>query len=66
MSDTADDQELRAERLLNKSKTHGLRERMRDFLDSHEETDDLESLRRRVSGGEDLSDIVVEDRDERV
>jgi hypothetical protein len=66
MSDTADDREFRAEQLLNKSKTHPLRERMRAFLDSHGESEDLESLRGRVSGGKDLSDIVVEDRDERI
>lgn len=66
MSDTADEREFRAEQLLNKSKTHALRERMRAFLDSHDGADDLKSLRRQVSGGEDLSDIVVEDRDERL
>jgi len=66
MSDTAEDRELRAEQLLNKSKTHPLRERMRAFLADHDRSEDLESLRRRVSSGEDLSDVVVEDRDERV
>jgi membrane-bound lytic murein transglycosylase MltF len=66
MSDVADDQEFRAEQLLNKSKTHRLREQMRAFLADHDEPADLESLRRRVSGEKDLSDIVVDDRDERV
>jgi len=66
MSDVADDQEFRAERLLNESKTHRLREQMRAFLSDHDRSTDLESLRERVSGEKDLSDIVVDDRDERV
>jgi hypothetical protein len=65
MSDTADD-EFRAKHLLNKSKTHSLRERMRRFVSEHGESTDFKQLREEVSGGQDLSRTVIEGREERL
>lgn len=65
MSDAADDIGFAERQLLNKSKTHPLRERMRRFVEDRGE-DDLKQRRRSVSEGTDLSEIVTEDRDERI
>ena len=39
---------------------------MEAFLEEHEPEADLKSLRRRAKDGEDLSEIVKRDRDERL
>lgn len=65
MSDTADDIEFQGRQLLNKSKTDPLRERMRQFLTEHE-SNDFKTLREEVSEEKPLSDIVDEDREERL
>lgn len=65
MSDT-DDVEFTARQLLNKGKTHSLREQMQDFVSEHGSSTDLKALREDVAIGTDLSDIVTEDRDERL
>jgi hypothetical protein len=65
MSDTADDDGFYRRQVLNKSKTEPLREQMREFVAEHDDTD-LKELRSRVSAGEDLSEIVQTDREDRV
>lgn len=65
MSDTADDIGFHGRQLLNKSKTDPLREKMRDFV-AEQKQSDLKELRSRVSTGEYLSNIVEEDREERL
>lgn len=65
MSDTADDIGFHGRQLLNKSKTDPLREKMRDFV-AGREASDLKTLRSTVSNGDSLSDIVEEEREERL
>lgn len=64
MSDTADDIGFNARRILDKSKTNPLRQRMREFVSDHEPRD-VRELRARVAEGTDLSEIVDQNRDER-
>lgn len=66
MSDTVDDLGFDARQLLNKGKTHSLREQMREFVSEHDTDVDLEELREAVSDGKPVSDIVTEERDERL
>lgn len=67
MSDTArEDFDFLGRQLLKKSQTEPLRERMQDFVDDHDVPDDLEALRRRAKEGENLSEVVKEDRNERL
>lgn len=67
MSDTAgDDVAFLGEQLLKKSRTRPLRKQMEEFVTEHESPDDLTALRRRVKGGQPLSEIVKEDREERL
>ena len=67
MSDTVrDDLDFLGEQLLKKSQTQPLREQMEAFLEEHEPGSDLKSLRRQAKDGEDLSEIVKRDRDERL
>jgi len=65
MSDTADDVEFDGRQLLNKAKTDPLRKRMREFVTEHEKRE-LKQLREAVRDGDDVSEIVREDRDERL
>ncbi|MFD1647135.1 hypothetical protein [Haloarchaeobius litoreus] len=65
MSDTADDPEFDGRRVLDKAKTGALRRRMREFVSDRNEAD-LKELRRAVREGDDLSEIVRADRDERL
>ena len=65
MSDAVDEVGFEGRQLLNKSKTDPLRKRMRQFLDEQREQD-LKQLRGSVSKGQDLSEIVTENRDERL
>lgn len=64
MSDVADG--FYAEQLLRKAKTNPLRERMQEFVDEHGPETDLKQVRSEVDGGENLSDIVIENRDGRL
>jgi ribosomal protein S3AE len=66
MSDTVDEAGFEAGQLLNKSKTGAIRERMREFVSEHGESTAVTELREAVASGEDLSDVVVEGRDERL
>lgn len=67
MSDTArDDFAFLGEQLLKKSRTRPLRKKMEEFVAEHESPDDLAALRRRAKGGRRLSEIVKEDREERL
>lgn len=67
MSDTAkDDFEFLGRQLLKKSQTEPLRKQMQDFVDDHEVPDDLDALRRRAKEGEKLSEVVKQDRNERL
>ena len=67
MSDTVrDDLDFLGEQLLKRSQTQPLREQMEAFLEEHEPEADLKSLSRRAKDGEDLSEIVKRDRDERL
>ena len=64
MSDAVDD--FYAKRLLRKSATNPMRERMREFVEDHQRDTDLEELRSRFDSGKDLSVIVIENREERL
>ncbi len=66
MSDTADGFGFDAKQLLNEGKTHSLREQIREFVSEHDSDVPLEELREAVSDGKQVSDIVIDDRDERV
>jgi len=65
MSDTADDIGFQGRQLLNKSKTNPLREKMRQFIDQND-NEELKQLRSKVAAGKDLSQVVKEDREERL
>lgn len=65
MSDTADDIDFDGRQLLNKSRLVPLRERMEAFVDEYEAAN-LRELRSSVADGKPLSDVVIDDRDERV
>jgi len=65
MSDATDEIGFRGQQLLNKSKTNPLRERMKQFL-QQQETTDLKQLRSQVATGKSLSEMVEEDREERL
>lgn len=66
MSDTTDEGAPRIRELVDDSNSNSLRDQMQAFLAEHGEPADLEELRERVGSGEDLSDIVVEGREERI
>lgn len=66
MSDTEDDLEFWGRQLLKKSETNPLRERMQTIVSETEPVDDLRTIRRQTSGGSSLSELVEEDREERV
>lgn len=67
MSDTAnDDFEFLGRQLLKKSQAEPLRRQMQEFVDDHEVPDDLDALRRRAQEGENLSEVVKQDRNERL
>lgn len=67
MSDTADRFGFEGRQLLNKSKLNPLREKMRAFVSEHGAGEtEFRTPRREVSGGEALSDVVVDERDERL
>jgi hypothetical protein len=65
MSDAVDDLDFWGRQVLKKSRVNPLREKMQEFV-SEAEPVDLEDIRRSTSGGSDLSEIVREDREERI
>jgi len=65
MSETTDTTEFLGKQLLNKSKTMPLRNSMREFIEEHETESDLKELRQETEG-KDLSEIVGEERKERL
>jgi len=65
MSETTDTTEFLGKQLLNKSKTMPLRNCMREFIEEHETESDLKELRQETEG-KDLSEIVDEEREERL
>lgn len=60
-----DDPKWLGEQVLRKSRTTGLRARMADFVDEHGDGQ-LKEIRDRGTSGKPLSEIVDEERDERV
>ena len=52
--------------LLKKPRMTPLRERMEQFVDEHGQAGDVKQLRSEVAGGKPLSDIVREEREERL
>lgn len=66
MSDAADEFEFNARQLLNKGKTHSLRKQMREFVSENEPPADFKEPRTAVSGEKSISDVVTEDREERL
>ena len=65
MSETTDTTEFLGKQLLNKSKTMPLRNSMREFIKEHETESDLKELRQETEG-KDMSEIVDEEREERL
>lgn len=65
MSDTVDELDFWGRQVLNQSRVTPLREEMEAFV-SRTEPVDIVELRRRTSGGADLSEIVTSDREERI
>ena len=65
MSETIDTTEFLGKQLLNKSKTTPLRNSMREFIEEHGTESDLKDLRK-VTEGKDMSEIVNEERQERL
>ncbi|WP_152042732.1 hypothetical protein [Salinigranum salinum] len=66
MSDAVDDLDFWGRQLLKKSQLNPLRERMSEFVSDTGPTPDLSELREATSGGTDLSEIVDDEREERV
>jgi hypothetical protein len=66
MSDAADDLAFWGRQLLKQSQLNPLRKRMQEFVSDTGTTPDLAELRDATSGGTDLSEIVDEEREERV
>lgn len=67
MSDAVDEFGFEGRQLLNKSKLQPLRDRMRRFLAEHEgDRWEFKELRREASQGKDLSDVAIDERDERL
>lgn len=65
MSDTDRNAAEKGREAVRTARTNVLRKRMREFVDEHGHSADLEELRQRVSG-RSMSELVIEDRDERV
>lgn len=66
MSDTGEDIEAAADRLLRESRTGAIRERMREYLAEHDPPTDLKRLRREAASAEELSETVDNGREERI
>lgn len=65
MSETTDTTEFLGKQLLNKSKTTPLRNSMREFIEEHGTESDLKELRQETEG-KDMSEILNEERQERL
>lgn len=65
MSDAVDELDFWGRQVLKKSQVNPLREQMEAYI-SDSDPKDLEKLRQGTSGDTDLSEIVQEDREERV
>ncbi|MFB6107375.1 MAG: hypothetical protein ABEJ82_00865 [Haloplanus sp.] len=65
MSDAVDDLDFWGRRVLKKSQVNPLRKKMQEFVSGVDESD-LKETRKRTSGGSDLSEIVREEREERI
>lgn len=67
MSDATDRFGFEGRQLLNKSKLNPLRERMRAFVAEHgTDEEEFTQLRREASEGKPLSEIAIEERNERL
>ena len=66
MSDAVDEPRREIQELLYKSRTHSLREQMRDFASQHESKADLKHLRETATRGKSLSEVIDEEREERL
>jgi hypothetical protein len=66
MSDALDDTQFWARQLLHRSKLEPLRSKMQAVIAEHEATAKLSERRRSTVRGRDLSDIVIDGRDERL
>ena len=66
MSDTIDEVGFLGRQLLRKSQTNSLRQQMNEFIEEHEHPRDLKQMRREATEGKEVSEIVTEDREERV
>jgi len=65
MSETSDTTEFLGKQLLNKSKTTPLRNSMKEFIKKNRTESDLKELRK-VTEGKDMSEIINEERQERL
>ena len=65
MSETSDTTEFLGKQLLNKSKTTPLRNSMKEFIKKNRTESDLKELRK-VTEGKDMSEIMNEERQERL
>lgn len=65
MSDAVDELDFWGKQVLKKSQVNPLREQMEAYI-SDSDPKDLKELRQGTSGDTDLSEIVQEDREERV
>jgi len=65
MTETTDTTESLGKQLLNKSKTMPLRDSMMEFIEEHGTETDLKELRQETEG-KDVSEMVDEEREERL
>lgn len=65
MTETTDTTESLGKQLLNESKTMPLRDSMREFIEEHGTETDLKELRQETEG-KDVSEMVDEEREERL
>ena len=66
MGDTIDEVGFLGRQLLRKSQTNSLRQQMNEFIEQHERPRDLKQMRREATEGKEVSEIVTENREERV
>lgn len=66
MSNVDDDVSGLGRYALRTARVEGLRRRMREYVETHDSDGDLKELRRGVSDGTPMSDLVDQGRDERV
>ena len=66
MGDTIDEVGFLGRQLLRKSQTNSLRQQMNEFIEQHEHPRDLKQMRREATEGKEVSEIVTENREDRV